>query len=147
MFTEQEANALITAEHFVLKNTDSSLIKNYSDAVNKIKAVIQHTMKEKTDLLSDRVAVKPYIPHQYISSTLAIFQDSIVNSRIVDVQYRSETRNEVTKRVIEPFALYISVNNSWTLIAKCCLRSDFRQFRLSGYSLQNYLMKSLCRSI
>lgn len=130
MFTEVEANALITAEQFVLKNTDSSLIKSYSDAINKIKAVLQYTLKEKTELLADRVAVTPYIPHEYISSSLATFQNAIVNSHVVEIEYQSETKGEVTTRAIEPFALYINVNNSWTLIANCRLRKDFRQFRL-----------------
>src|SRR4051812_17010916 len=40
MFTENEANALVTAEQLVLKNRDSSLIKEYSGAINKVKAVL-----------------------------------------------------------------------------------------------------------
>ncbi len=34
MFTENEANALITAEQLVLKNKDASFIKDYSEAIN-----------------------------------------------------------------------------------------------------------------
>jgi len=33
MFTENEANALITAKQLVLKNRDSSLIKEYTEAM------------------------------------------------------------------------------------------------------------------
>jgi predicted DNA-binding transcriptional regulator YafY len=47
MFTENEANALITAEHLVLKNRDSSLNKEYTEAVNKIKAVLWYQQKRK----------------------------------------------------------------------------------------------------
>src|SRR4051812_46824456 len=32
-FTETEANALITAEHLVLRNKDASFVKEYSEAV------------------------------------------------------------------------------------------------------------------
>ena len=35
-FTESEANALITAEQFVLKNKDTSFIKDYTEAISKI---------------------------------------------------------------------------------------------------------------
>src|ERR1700748_527364 len=38
MFTESEANALITAEQLVLKNKDASFVKEYSEAICKIKA-------------------------------------------------------------------------------------------------------------
>jgi len=36
MFTESEANALITAEQFILKNKDASFVKEYSEAISKI---------------------------------------------------------------------------------------------------------------
>jgi predicted DNA-binding transcriptional regulator YafY len=35
MFTETEANALITAEQLVLKNKDASFVEAYADAINK----------------------------------------------------------------------------------------------------------------
>src|SRR5579864_6209767 len=40
MFTELEATALVTAEQLILKNSDSSLIRHYTDAVNKVRAVL-----------------------------------------------------------------------------------------------------------
>ena len=39
MFTEAQANALIIAEQLVLKNKDTSFIRDYSAAIEKIKAV------------------------------------------------------------------------------------------------------------
>src|SRR5687768_13102553 len=36
MFTESEANALITAEKFVVKNKDASFVKEYTEAIEKI---------------------------------------------------------------------------------------------------------------
>lgn len=50
MFSESEANALVTAEKLVFKNGDSSLIREYTEAINKIKAVLRYSTKEKTDL-------------------------------------------------------------------------------------------------
>lgn len=130
MFTEDEANALITAEQFMLKNTDSSLIKNYIDAVNKVKAVLKYSLKEKTEFLSERIAVRPQFPTEYTSNTLTVFQTAIVNSYVMELTYKSESKDEITRRIIEPFALYLNVHNSWTLIAFCRLRKDFRHFRL-----------------
>ena len=56
MFSDDETNALITAEQLVLKNRDNSLIKNYSQALNKIKAVLKYTTKDKVELLSKRLS-------------------------------------------------------------------------------------------
>ena len=41
MFTEKQANALILAEQLVLKNKDTSFIKDYIEAIDKIKAVFK----------------------------------------------------------------------------------------------------------
>ena len=49
MFTESEANALITAERLVMKNRDSSLSKEYAEVANKIKTILLYSTKEKTD--------------------------------------------------------------------------------------------------
>jgi len=54
MFTGSEANALITAEQLVLKNKDASLVKEYSEAISKIKSVLCNNTKDKANLLSRR---------------------------------------------------------------------------------------------
>ena len=59
MFSESEANALITVEQLILKNKDTSLVKEYTEAINKIKAVLRYSTKEKVELLSKRIAVSP----------------------------------------------------------------------------------------
>ena len=54
MFTEKQANALILAEQLVLKNKDASFVKDYSDAIDKIKAILKYTAKDKVNLLANR---------------------------------------------------------------------------------------------
>ena len=46
MFTEGQANALILAEQLVLKNKDASFVKDFSEAIDKIKAVLQVIAKK-----------------------------------------------------------------------------------------------------
>jgi predicted DNA-binding transcriptional regulator YafY len=130
MFTESEANALITAEQLVLKNRDSSLSKEYTEAVNKIKAILLYSTKEKADLLSKRIAVSPAIPNTNTSNSLTLIQNALTTFKVLNITYHSEGKDEITKRNIEPFALYYNLQESWTLIAYCRLRKDFRMFRL-----------------
>jgi len=130
MFTENEANALITAEQLVLKNRDSSLIKEYTGAVNKIKAVLLYSTKEKADLLSKRIAVSPVMSDTNTSNSLSLIQNALTTFKVLNIIYHSEGKDEKTKRSIEPFALYYNLQESWTLIAYCRLRKDFRMFRL-----------------
>lgn len=130
MFTENEANALTTAEQLVLKNGDSSLIKEYAEAVNKIKAVLQYSTQDKAALLSQRIAVSPAVPNITTSNSLALIQKALTDFKVLRITYQSEYKNEKTARDIEPFAFYYNLQESWTLIAYCRLRKDFRMFRL-----------------
>jgi predicted DNA-binding transcriptional regulator YafY len=130
MFTESEANALITAEQLVMKNSDSSLSKEYAEAVNKIKAILLYSTKEKADLLSKRIAISPAMPNTNVSNSLTLVQHALTTFKVLNITYHSEGKDEITKRDIEPFALYYNLQESWTLIAYCRLRKDYRMFRL-----------------
>lgn len=57
-FTQEEANALITAEHLIKKNKDQSLAEHYENAVIKIKSILRFQQKEKTELLSSRIQIR-----------------------------------------------------------------------------------------
>jgi len=130
MFTEGEANALVTAEQLVLRNRDGSLIKQYTGAINKIKAVLRYSTKEKVELLAKRIAVSPALPDTSLSNSLALIQNALTSFTVLNIVYRSEQKSEKTERNIEPFALYYSMEESWSLIAYCRLRKDYRMFRL-----------------
>lgn len=130
MFTENEANALITVEQVILKNSDSSIVKAYSDAISKIKAVLLYATKDKAELLANRIAVSPALPNITTSNSLTLIQQALTNFKVLAITYRSEHKNEETERHIEPFALYYTLQESWALIAYCHLRKDYRMFRL-----------------
>lgn len=130
MFTENEANALITAEQMLLKGTDTTLSREYQAAISKVKAVLQHLTKEKMELLSSRIAVSPALFHAHPSGSLTLIQDALTSFKILEIDYQSIHKGEITRREIEPFALYFSLKESWLLIAFCRLRKDFRMFSL-----------------
>jgi len=128
MFTEDEANALITAEQIILKNKDKSFIENYSNAITKIKSVLKFSQKDKVNLLSQRIHFRDNPENEKTSDYLMSIQSAITNFNLLEIQYQS-LKNKTTKRVIEPFAIY-STNGNWLLIAFCRLRNEFRAFRI-----------------
>lgn len=128
MFTESEANALITAEQLILKNKDASFVKEYREAINKIKSVLRYNTKEKANLLSNRVVFRYNTDNNSTSSFLSTLQLALTNFNCIEINY-SNNKSEITKRIIEPFALYNTQEN-WVLVAFCQLRNDFRAFRL-----------------
>ncbi len=128
MFTESQANALILAEQLVLKNKDVSFIKDYADAIDKIKAVLKHSDKAKANLLSERTRFDRILNSEKNSNNLSDLQFALTNFYITSIDYINEA-NTATSRLIEPFAL-ISTQENWLLIAWCRLRNEFRFFRL-----------------
>lgn len=128
MFTENQANALILAEQLVLKNKDTSFIKDYSEAIDKIKAVLRQTEKDKANLLADRTRFEQNINRERNSNNLSQLQNALTNFNLTKIDYTNE-ENISTSRLIEPFAL-ISTTENWLMVAWCHLRKDFRYFRL-----------------
>lgn len=128
MFTEAQANALILAEQLVLKNKDASFVKDYSEAIDKIKAVLKHSVKDKANLLSERTAFDQNRLRERNSNNLSDLQFALTNFLLAKISYTNEA-NRATSRLIEPFAL-VSTQENWLLVAWCRLRNEFRFFRL-----------------
>ncbi len=127
MFTENQANALILAEQLVLKNKDASFVKDYSKAIDKIKAILRYNIKDKANLLANRTQYTQVINQERNSNNLSDLQNALTNYNLVKMEYINK-EGTTTKRLIEPFALLNSEN--WYLIAWCRLRKEFRFFRL-----------------
>lgn len=128
MFTEEEANALITAEQIINRNKDRSLSEQYQSAVTKVKAVLKNTQKEKVALLENRLQIRTNQEELKTSSFLIELQSAITSYQIVNLNYLSLS-GEASQRDVEPFALF-STQENWLLVAWCRLRKDFRAFRL-----------------
>lgn len=127
MFTEKQVNALILAEQLVLKNKDASFVKDYSDAIDKIKSILRYAVKDKANLLSDRTQFNEVINQERNSSNLSDLQNALTNYKLVKIEYINK-EGVATNRLIEPFALLSAEN--WYLVAWCRLRKEFRFFRL-----------------
>jgi len=139
LFTEDEANALITAEKLINKNKDQSFVDQFGQAIVKIKAVLRHSQKRKVNLLSERIYFGENRSNEKTSGYLMRIQSTITNFNVIGIDYLSLTK-KATKRDIEPFALYNSQGN-WLLIAYCRLRNEFRAFRID--CIQNLVVKDL----
>jgi predicted DNA-binding transcriptional regulator YafY len=128
MFTESQANALILAEQLVLKNKDASFIKDYTEAIDKIKAVLRPSEKDKANLLAERTRFEQNIKRERNSNAISQLQQALTNFYLIKINYTNEN-DQATIRIIEPFAL-VSTTENWLLIAWCHLRKGYRYFRL-----------------
>jgi predicted DNA-binding transcriptional regulator YafY len=128
MFTESQANALILAEQLVLKNKDTSFIKDYSEAIDKIKAVLRQDDKDKANLLAERTRFEQNLNRERNSNNLSQLQYALTNFCLTKIMYTNE-EHKTTTRIVEPFSL-LSTTENWLMIAWCRLRKEFRYFRL-----------------
>lgn len=136
MFTESQANALILAEQLVLKNKDASFVKDYSEAIDKIKSILSYSIKDKANLLTDRTQFDQVKNQERNSNNLSDLQNALTNYNLVKVEYTNK-EGIATTRLIEPFALLSTEN--WYLIAWCRLREAFRFFRLDRFQKMEML--------
>jgi predicted DNA-binding transcriptional regulator YafY len=115
-------------ENLVYGFADRSVHKHYSTALNKIKAVLRSSQKEKLDVLSKniRLQLPPCINNDF--DYLTILQNAISAQTIVEMEYRNNN-NEVSKRIVEPIGL-IFYAFSWHVIGWCHMRQDYRDFKI-----------------
>lgn len=126
MFTEKEANALLTASKIINTNNDQSLIKEYQEAIDKVIAVLRTSQKKKLEILEQRIFTYNRTA-VYPSNSLSVIQQAITDYRVLEIEY-TKASNEFSKRLIEPLGVYFT-NNTWIMIVYCRLRKDYREFR------------------
>lgn len=128
-FTSDEANSLLLMESVVYAFTDKSVQKHYSNAVEKIKAVLKYSQKEKLEKLNKQIKLQlpPCFQNDY--EYLSVLQEAISAMAIITFDYKN-TKNEISQRKVEPIGL-IFYAMGWHLIGWCYLREDYRDFKVS----------------
>jgi predicted DNA-binding transcriptional regulator YafY len=131
MFTENEANALITAELLIKACKDESLMSEFSSAIQKIKSVLPNHLKTRVESLESKVAItKFYTETGDKSKYLLSIQKALIENLVVKINYTNASKI-ASERELEPFALFSNTNDKWILVAFCRLKKDFRSFSLS----------------
>lgn len=132
MFSREEASALLLGSKLAERFADEAAQKHFGAALYKIKAVLRGSDKDYVEDLTAHIAVltRPSpvteISHQYLS----LLQQAAVQKKVIDLQYHSSTKEETTRRQVEPIGL-LYYSTAWHLIAWCRLRKGYRDFRLS----------------
>lgn len=130
MFTEKEANAIISGEKLIAKTKDASLIQEFNNAIDKIKSVLRNSEKEKLEFLAKRTIIGKNWANERTSNFLSDIQKALTNFFVLNIEYKKDIHQERSIRALEPFAIYHNTEENWTLIAWCRLRKEFRNFRI-----------------
>ncbi len=128
-FSSEEANALLLSESLVYGFADRSIQKHYSNALNKVKAVLRSQQKEKLDLLNDSIRMQMHPNLLLDVEWLSLLQQAISGKTIVEIEYK-DNKEQHSKRHLEPIGLIFYAFN-WHLIGWCHTRNDYRDFKVS----------------
>lgn len=137
MFTEQEIEAVMLGTRLVRAWGDDDMHDAADSALEKIRAVLPETMlhslsRRRTPFLVPDNARSDKVRH---GKTL---REAIHKHRVLSLDY-TDVEGKSSRRCVEPLGL-VFWGASWTLIAWCRLREDFRSFRLDrmqGAKLQD----------
>ncbi|WP_316771050.1 YafY family protein [Pedobacter frigiditerrae] len=129
-FNSDEANALILMERFLAGFSDKSITQHYTTALNKVKAVLRTSQKEKLEKLNEHIKLQ--LPERLTNDVehLSVLQNAISAKCIIEIDYKNN-KDEVSKREVEPIGL-IFYAFSWHLIAWCHLRNEYRDFKVNN---------------
>jgi predicted DNA-binding transcriptional regulator YafY len=128
-FTTEEANALLLMEAITTRFADKSIQQHYATALNKVKAVLRGSQKDKLEQLGEQIT--SYTPCGYENdfAYLSDLQTAIAARHTVKIHYQNNA-GEVSEREVEPIGLIFYALN-WHMIAWCRLRQGYRDFRAS----------------
>lgn len=129
-FNSDEANALLLMERFLTGFADKSISQHYHTALNKVKAVLRTSQKEKLADLNQHIKLQ--LPERLKNDFeyLSVLQHAITAKCIIELDYKNN-KGETSKRKTEPIGL-IFYAFSWHLIAWCHLRSEYRDFKVTN---------------
>lgn len=152
-FTLDEAAALLLGEKLLVSSLDVDSLKDFKQALNKIRAVIDSSDKDYLSSLDVDIEVRPTGSHfpidvvnrhdQAISEPqangkgmphsgdrwLRECRSALVQAQVAEIGYAALSSDEQTTRQIEPIGLFY-YSWHWHLIAWCRLRKGYRDFRL-----------------
>jgi predicted DNA-binding transcriptional regulator YafY len=122
MFDREELQALRLGARMVRSWADPGLSEAAANALRKIEAVLPAGLDDPGEAL--------YAPsiHPYPVSLVGLLRGAVVEHRKARFGYSRED-GEASRRTVHPLGLFYW-GATWTLVAWCELRDDFRSFRL-----------------
>lgn len=151
MLTAREAATLLMGTEFTRLQSDASLARDADQVGMKIESVLPREVQEYIDRLRASLVMDPYWLHQR-QRTMAEDEEgrwydlsqAVANQKKILMEYFVASRNEVTRRTVDPLGL-VYYTDHWNLLAYDHLRDDVRNFRLDQIRTLRILMEKFER--
>ncbi|MFK4753600.1 helix-turn-helix transcriptional regulator [Oceanobacter antarcticus] len=126
MFDAEEILALLLGSRMVRAWADAGLAAGASRALAKIQSILPDSLKQIAEQQS--LIVPNFSSEPEAAARALILRKAIERQLQVRIQY-IRADGEFSERTLEPLG-QIFWGGKWTLIAWCCLRDSYREFRL-----------------
>ncbi|MEX1055189.1 MAG: YafY family protein [Rhodothermales bacterium] len=145
MFSAREAATLLMGTEFMKLQPDASLREDAGQVELKIRSVLPEEVREYIDTLKNRTVLDPYwlySPEDVDGEKGRWYElsEAVANQKSVIMEYLVQSRNEMTKRTVDPLGL-VYYTDHWNLIAFDHLRKTVRNFRLDNIKTMHVLME------
>ena len=135
--SDNEREGLMAGYEYLLARNDFMEKSDYGKAMGKITSAImsRDTMTDDS-LIANRFPLA--MPQEKLEGRYLAIQQCIANKTVLDIEYLS-LKNEVSKRSIHPYKLYM-YNNAWFVLGFDESKGDIRYFkinRIDKYVVQN----------
>ncbi|MEO9802980.1 MAG: YafY family protein [Reichenbachiella sp.] len=131
MFTKEEAGAILLASKLLERQGDKSLVDQFEQALEKIRAVLKNTQKDYVqelekyiEVVSPAVPVEKAFPDMFLND----IKNALINHNILSFEYYANYSDTFSSREVEPLGICHYANH-WHLIAYCRMRNGVRDFR------------------
>ena len=129
MFTEEEGTAivlgLLTSSWLEVEQSSVAV----EGALAKVSRVLPARARERLQAISSHVVLFPHNQQTRPDASLLIdLSQAIQASQRVSFEYQA-LRQEITQRKVEPYGI-TGWKGHWYLSGYCCMRQDYRTFRL-----------------
>ena len=128
-FSKEEANAFLLMQAIVAGFSDKSIQQHFTNGLNKIKAVMRPSEKEKIESLSKNIKLQIPDCFRFDFEYLSVLQNAIASCTSIELEYQNN-KQEISKRLVEPIGLVFYAFH-WHLIAWCCMRHEYRDFKVA----------------
>ena len=127
MFTEKEVEALMLGIRLVQGWSDDEIVGHSNTAMQKIRSVLPQALLHKLEDKNTKYLVPP-IYREERSKFSELIRQGIDQLKGLNLSYEDEKKQK-TQRLVFPLGL-VFWGSTWTLIAWCTKRDDYRMFRL-----------------
>ncbi len=125
-FSRLEIEALLLGLGEVRQSGDTALAQAANSVATKV--IARLTERQAREAAHAVLRVYRHKPRLVPASTLGVLREAAWDERAVDIAYR-DGDGHVTRRRVWPLAVAF-LDEVLLLVAWCCLRRDFRRFRL-----------------